>query len=195
MLQIRPMKAQDVENLCRFTDREIGEGYYTIPELREIYARSTQNGQVFSLILADDSDAILGARITYPPGQWEHGKGRGLTPERWPHAIGETAYFQSLFLARDLRGQGWGGRLSFEALKLLKLVGTKGVVCHSWKESPNNSSTKYLLKLGFVSVAEYPGYWSEVAYNCTRCLKPPCLCSAQEMYLDLEGKNEHFLLA
>jgi GNAT superfamily N-acetyltransferase len=134
-------------------------------------------------------------RLTYPPGQWEHGKGHGLEPRKWPHAISETGYFQSLFLASDLQGHGWGGKISQAALAILKETGAKGVVCHSWKESPNNSSTRYLLKLGFTPVADHPLYWKDVDYNCTRCLKPPCQCTAQEMYLDLERNHEHLVLA
>jgi ribosomal protein S18 acetylase RimI-like enzyme len=186
MLRIRPLKSSDLESIRRFTDREIGAGYYNLDELQKIFERSVKNGTMCTLVLESDSGEIKGVRITYPPGQWEHGKGRGLQPERWPHPLHETGYFQSVFLAADLQGQGWGGKISRRALELLREVGARGVVCHSWKESPNNSSTRYLLKLGFEVVADHPFYWKDVNYNCTRCLKPPCQCTAQEMYLDLE---------
>jgi len=186
MLTIRELRREDLEPLRRFTDREIGVGYYSADELETIFERSSKNGIMCSLVLVDDHGELGAVRFTYPPGQWESGKGQGLQPAKWPHAKEETAYFQSLFISARLQGQGWGGKLSKESLKLLRQVGAKGVVCHSWKESPNNSSTKYLLKLGFVAVADHPLYWKDVNYNCTRCLKPPCQCTAQEMYLDLE---------
>lgn len=186
MYTVRPMKKADLEAVRRFTDREIGAGYYSAQELEEIFNRSQKNGVMCSLVLDRGEGEIGGVRISYPPGNWESGKGKGLHPEKWPHSKDETAYFQSLFLAGDLQGQGWGGKLSQAALKILKDSGAKGVVCHSWKESPNNSSTKYLLKLGFMTIADHPLYWKDVNYNCTRCLKPPCQCTAQEMYLDLE---------
>jgi predicted N-acetyltransferase YhbS len=186
MFTIRAMKKEDLPAIKRFTDREIGQNYYSLEELSDVYLRSQSRGVMCSLVLEDEDGDITGMRLTYPPGQWEHGKGKGLHPERWPHAQDETAYFQSLFLAAKLQGQGWGGELSQKALEILREIGAKGVVCHSWKESPNNSSTRYLLKLGFESVAEHPLYWADIDYNCTRCLKPPCQCTAQEMYLDLE---------
>ena len=62
----------------------------------------------------------------------------------------------------------------------------QAVVAHSWKESPNNSSMKYLEKLGFLPVGEHPLFWSEVDYDCTRCGKPPCQCTATEMILYLD---------
>lgn len=206
MLTMRPLKTEDLEAVRRFTDREIGEGYYTLDELRRIHDRSIKNGIMCTLVLETDAEGpspstikhsaeIEGVRITYPPGQWEHGKGHGLQPERWPHPLNQTGYFQSLFIAADLQGQGWGGHLSRKALGLLREVGAKGVVCHSWKESPHNSSTRYLVKLGFQVIAEHPLYWKDIDYNCTRCLKPPCQCTAQEMYLDLERNYEHFVLA
>jgi len=188
-LTIRPLLAADLEAVRRFTDREIGANYFSIKELADIFARSSRSGIMYSLVLVDDVGEIHGIRITYPPGSWEKGKGQGLKPECWPHVLKETGYFQSIFLSSSLAGQGWGGRLSRVALEQLRAAGAKGVVCHSWKESPNNSSFRYLKKLGFSLIAEYPGYWQSVPYDCTRCLKPPCQCTAQEMYLDLEERT------
>jgi len=187
MLHIRPILAADLPAIREFTDQEIGAGYYSQAELDEIFRRSQKKGVMFTLLLEDESKKIKGIRITYPPGQWEHGKGRGLVPSQWPHDFRQTAYFQSLFIAADLQGGGWGGKMSQRAIEILRGAGAKGIVCHSWKESPNNSSTRYLQKLGFKVIAEHKEYWRDVNYNCTRCLKPPCLCTAQEMYLDLEG--------
>jgi hypothetical protein len=186
MLKMRPWVQNDIEKIRGFTDREIGTGYYSRAELEDIYARSQKDGVMCSLLLEDKSGTIKGVRISYPPGGWEKGKGKGLHPELWPHPMSETAYFQSLFLSEDLQGQGWGGKLSQEALRLLRQVGARGVVCHSWMQSPNNSSTRYLLKLSFEPIAEHPNYWKDVPYRCPICGDPPCRCTALEMYLDLE---------
>lgn len=185
MLKIRPFKKEDLEAIRQFTDREIGAGYYTTKELQEIFEKSSKNGTMCSLLLENEFNEIMAVRISYPPNQWKHGKGKALRSEKWPHLLEQTAYFQSLFIANELQGQGWGGRLSQESLYVLKEIGAKGVVCHSWKESPNDSSTRYLKKLGFELIEEHPEYWKDVDYNCTRCGKPPCKCTAQEMYLDL----------
>ncbi len=181
---IRPATAEDLRGLKDFTDREIGSGYYSEEELKEVLRKSRKDGRTYSFVLEKD-DVIYGVRISYPPGNWSHGKGPGLHPDKWPHSLEDTAYFQSLFLSAALQGQGWGGRLSKHAINALKEAGARGVVCHSWKESPHNSSTRYLQKLGFKLVAEHPQYWKDVPYNCTKCGKPPCLCTALEMYLDL----------
>ena len=185
MLKIRPFEKNELEEIRVFTDREIGTGYYSASEIADIYQRSEKNGVMCSLVLVD-GDQIKGIRISYPPTQWKSGKGKGLHPEKWPHGLDETAYFQSIFITGSLTGQGWGGRLSKEALRLLRQTGAKGVVCHSWKESPNNSSTRYLVNLGFEVIAEHSLYWKDLDYECTRCGRPPCQCTAQEMYLDLE---------
>lgn len=186
-LTIRPLAAADLQAVKRFTDAEIGAGYYAMPELDDVFRRSQAGTIMCSFVLVDATQAIKGVRITYPPGQWKQGKGSGLTVMAWPNRLDETGYFQSLFVAADLQGQGWGGRLSERALEALRAAGAKGVVCHSWKESPNDSSTRYLKKLGFTLIAEHPLYWKDVDYNCTRCQKPPCQCTAQEMYLDLRA--------
>lgn len=186
MIQIRPFRLEDLEAIRLFTDREIGVGYYSLSEIEDIFHRSQRNGVMCSYLLETPQGDIKGVRISYPPGLWTKGKGHGLHPDQWPHPLEATGYFQSLFLAHDFQGQGWGAKLSLEAIKALKQVGSKGIVCHSWKESPNDSSGRYLKKLGFELIAEHPKYWKDVQYNCTRCGAPPCQCTAQEMYLNLE---------
>lgn len=183
---MRPFRQEDLEAIRLFTDREIGHGYYSLAEIEDIFQRSQKNGVMCSYLLIDPQGEIHGVRISYPPGMWKKGKGQGLHPGQWPHPLEQTAYFQSLFLAADKQGQGWGGRLSRESIQALRQVGAKGVVCHSWKESPNDSSSRYLKKLGFELIAEHPLYWKDVPYSCTRCGSPPCQCTAQEMYLNLE---------
>lgn len=183
-MEIASLKKSDLPAVKAFTDREIGHNYYSSGELQEIYQRSQSASVMCSLVLRD-GDLIRGVRISYPPNQWEKGKGSGLTPSQWPHPLSRTGYFQSIFLDKSLRGEGWGGKLSQEAISRLVSCGALGIVCHSWKESPNNSSTRYLLKLGFKVITEHREYWRDVQYDCTRCLKPPCKCTAIEMYLDL----------
>ncbi len=185
MFNIRPLTASDLNDLLSFTNREIGAGYYSAKELEDILQRSRHGDVMCSLLLCDESGSVQGVRFSFAPGHWTHGKGHGLCPEKWPHPLKETAYFQSLFLSSAAQGKGWGGRISAESLKILARVGAKGVVCHSWKESPHGSSTRYLKKLGFRAIAEHPDYWKDVNYNCTVCHKPPCRCTAVEMYLDL----------
>lgn len=196
MLNIRPLQESDLIGVLKFTDQEIGSGYYTLDELRDIYQRSISTADQimcsFALVDVDEQaaegaqEAIKGIRFSFPAGQWNKGKGIGLSPKLWPYPISQTAYFQSLFLAPEVQGKAWGGRLSEMSLQALRKSGASGVVCHSWKESPNNSSVKYLKKVGFKEVAEYPRYWQNVKYDCPICKKPPCQCTAIEMYLDLK---------
>jgi N-acetylglutamate synthase-like GNAT family acetyltransferase len=195
MPTIVPLEHADLVALKAFTDRTIGEGYYSAKELEEIFEKSSADDRdgkrhMCSLLLRGDAGEILGVRFSYPPGKWSKGKGEGLNPAAWPRKVETTGYFQSLFLSDKVQGQGWGAKLSLASIAVLKKIGASGVVCHSWKESPFNSSSKYLEKMGFQKIAEHPLYWQHVNYNCTRCLKPPCLCTAVEMYLDIETEKE-----
>lgn len=178
-MQIEPLKRDDLGGLVEFTDAAIGKNYYSLKDVEDIFARSQKNGIMCTLVVKENSK-IKGVRITYPPGNWEKGKGKGLTPNSWNTPLSDTAYFQSLFLSSDLQGHGLGQEISLKSIALLKTLGAKAVVCHSWKESPNDSSGKYLRKMGFQLVATHPLYWKEVDYQCTRCGKP-CLCTAEEM--------------
>jgi len=193
------LQFKDLEELKSFTDRAIGDGYYTLKELQDIFEKSKAfdpaGVERSCSFLLKKKGQIHGVRITYPPGKWSHGKGQGqsksqsdgLTQGKWPFALKDTAYFQSLFLDETTQGQGLGAKLSQKSIEVLKILGARGVVCHSWKESPHNSSSRYLEKMGFVVLAEHPKYWKNVDYNCTRCGAPPCQCTALEMYLRLDG--------
>lgn len=181
---IRSMAANDLIAIKNFTDRSIGSGYYSLSELEEIFQKSQHQNKVCSLVLCDSAGQIFGVRITYPPGKWDKGKGQGLSPQLWKSSIENTAYFQSLFVDPSLTRLGWGKKMSIESIKLLRELKTQAIVTHSWKESPHDSSGRYLRAIGFEKIATHPLYWHEVDYTCTRCGKP-CLCTAEEMILYL----------
>jgi GNAT superfamily N-acetyltransferase len=183
-MKIRGYTLDELPLLKSFTDSTIDPGYYSIAELEDIYYRSQKNGCQCTLVLEDQGAAFEECASLPPPGQWQQGKGRGLAPERWGVELKDAAYFQSLFIDPGLTGQGWGTSLSRQAIQILLKLEAKAVVTHSWKESPHDSSRRYLRGLGFSSVASHPGYWSEVASSCSRCGKP-CACTAEEMILRL----------
>ncbi len=184
MMIIRSFTLADVPEVKEFTDRVIGSNYYSTQELTEFYQQSLQNGHECTLVLEDSTGKIRGVRITFPPGQWQQGKGHGLSPQLWKFPLHQVAYFQSLFLDPPLTGQGWGKKMSLHAIGILKKLQAKAIVTHSWKQSPFDSSGKYLRGLGFKMIASHPLYWKDVHYLCPRCGQP-CLCTAEEMILTL----------
>lgn len=189
-MQIRPFLPSDIPQVKAFTDQVVGAGYYSIEELVENQKKSiASTGEICSFVLVDEAtERIMGLRLAYPPGNWDHGKGSKLRADLWPTALNKTAYFQSLFVSPELQGHGWGPQLSAKALGVFKKLHAEGVVAHSWKESPNNSSFKYLINIGFKPIIEHPHYWIDVDYVCTLDGKP-CKCTAVEMHLNLKENN------
>ena len=179
-MQIRPFALADIPAVKAFADASIGTDYYSESELQDVYHRSLAGNVMCSFLLVDNQQQVLGLRLAYPPGKWEKGKGNRLHADLWKTPLSETGYFQSLFLAAKVQGQGWGPKLSLKSIEALKKVGAKAIVTHAWKESPNNSSIRYLSKLGFQSVATHPEYWINVDYVCVLDGKP-CRCTAEEM--------------
>jgi ribosomal protein S18 acetylase RimI-like enzyme len=178
---IRELVLTDLPNVQVFTDQVIGKNYFSLAELELNLAKSLSQGRVSSFVLAD-KNKIFGLRLAYPPGLWSKGKGAKLRPDLWKSSLTDTAYFQSLFLAPEVQGQGWGPRLSAASVAVFKSLNAQAIVTHAWKESPNNSSVRYLQKQGFLSVATHPDYWIDVDYECVRDGKP-CRCTAEEMIL------------
>lgn len=188
--RIRPLLRDDLTKVKAFTDREIGEGYFKSEELEKLYDQTLitlEDGGALheaestcSFVLVDAADEIVGLRLAFAPGRWSKGKGRGLRPDLWNVDPKKAGYFQSLFLADRARGSGLGPELSKRSKEIMIMAGAKAIVTHAWKESPDNSSIKYLSKAGFQTVCEHKNYWSDVDYVCTRDGKP-CRCTAVEM--------------
>jgi GNAT superfamily N-acetyltransferase len=184
-LHIRPICAADFDEVLCFTDVQIGESYFTPQKLSEIFKASKKGDVVTSYLLVDKDQKVHGVRLSYPPGQWvEREAGQTIHPHLWGVEESAVGYFQSLFLAPAHQGSGWGRKLSMASIEALKSVGSKAVVCHSWNESPNDSSRRYLLNMGFRPVIEIPNFWNQVQYSCTRCGEP-CVCTATEMVKEI----------
>lgn len=178
-MHIRPLQKSDLTEVKKCTDQTIGENYFSLQELEECFQKSQLNNVMYSFVLVEQGK-ILGLRLAYPPGAWAKGKGSKLKPELWKVPHGKAGYFQSLFLAKEVQGYGWGPKLSEAAIEKFKEIGALAIVTHAWKESPNNSSLRYLTKFGFEMVAIHPDYWVDVDYTCVLDGKP-CHCTAVEM--------------
>ncbi len=193
-MKILPFTKDMISKVIQFTDLNIGKNYYTNSEMTENQKKSvTATGEITSFVLVNDQHDILGLRLAYPPSNWAHGKGSKLRPELWPFKIEEAAYFQSLFISPTAQGFGFGPKMSEQSIKIFKKLGARGIVTHCWKESPNNSSFKYLEKLNFETIAEHPDYWIDVNYICTRDAFP-CRCTALEMVKPLLGLTNNVSL-
>lgn len=186
-MQIRELELKDIPAVKAFTDEAIGKNYFSASELEENFKKSISNGVMCSFVLAE-GEKIFGLRLAYPPGLWTQGKGKKLRNDLWKVPQDKAAYFQSLFLATSAQGQGWGPKLSAASITAFKKLGAEAIVTHAWKESPNNSSIRYLTKQGFQSIATHPNYWIDVDYECVRDGKP-CRCTAEEMILYLTEKS------
>jgi len=181
-MQIRQLESQDLPTLKAFADETIGRNYFSDAELEQVFQKSLAipEGIMCSFVLVDDNNQIQGMRLAFPPGAWSAGKGNKLRPDLWNVPMESVAYFQSLFVAPAFRQDGWGPKLSEAAIAAFKKLGAKAIVTHAWKESPHNSSLRYLTSFGFQEVATHPEYWINVDYECILDGKP-CRCTAVEM--------------
>ncbi len=182
---ITPLSHNDLDDSLAFSDQWIGVNYFTRTELEDYLLMSVKGNTTVSYIARTQESKVVGLRLSLAPGLWVK-KTKGLTPEKWGFHPSQVGYFKSLFLHKDHRLKGLGLHLSKLSIDSFKKIPTQAIICHSWKESPGNSSYKYLKKLGFKEIKEHPLYWSHLDYNCVRCKRPPCQCTAIEMLLPLE---------
>ena len=179
--KIIPFEASWIDAFLDFTDKNIGTGYYRLEDAKNILSRNQPHNTSFLLI--DEESQIHGVRVSFPPGKWIDLVGpERLFLDRWPFAKENAGYFKSLFVDKNLQGQGWGPKLSAQSIEVMKKWGAEAVITHSWQESPNNSSTRYLETIGFKAIGTHKNFWSKIDYLCTGCHVKPCTCSADEMY-------------
>jgi ribosomal protein S18 acetylase RimI-like enzyme len=174
------LQLKHVSELKKFLDIEAGIDYLTEEDLIKIIKNKiTLNNKNCSFV-ALDNDKIIGVRLTYAPKKWLT-DAKGITVNKWNVDEDYVAKFHCLFLDSNYQGQGIGPEMSKRSIKVLKEMGTKAIICHSWLESPNNSSQRYLLKYGFKPVSLHKNFWSDFDYLCSGCSKKPCVCTAEEM--------------
>lgn len=181
-IEITPLGDFDLERVRVFADRWIGDNYFTLDELKDISKRS--HGCSF-VAFDTESNAILGIRLTFAPGHWPSELMKKATPSKWGVEENKVGYFKSLFIHEDAQEKGLGKKLSNLSIDALKGLGAKAIVCHSWLESPGNSSQKYLQSMGFTEVIEYPLFWHDVDYLCSGCKQDKCICTALEMIKEI----------
>lgn len=179
-VEYREFSLDDVPAVKVFTDKWIGDNYYSEIELETILLLSCVDGQNASFT-AWVGDELAGIRLTYAPGNWLDKTTRGVTPELWPVNWKKVAYFKSLFIDDKFQKMGIGSGLSNRSIEVLKKMGTKGIICHSWLQSPGNSSQIYLQKLGFGPIKEHLKFWYPIDYECPVCTPDRCVCTALEM--------------
>lgn len=184
---ISPMEERHINAILQFTDRWIGENYFSENDVLRMIRESRApvpeigNREVSASCLAWQGENLVGIHIALAPGKWE----KGHTPflmHQWPVKGIEVAYFKSLFVHGDYRGIGIGQRLNELSTIVLMQQGAKGIVTHSWLESPDNSSQRYMLKNGFVEIGRHSLFWNVQGYHCVRCKPEPCQCTAVEMF-------------
>ncbi|MGZ3773359.1 MAG: GNAT family N-acetyltransferase [Bdellovibrio sp.] len=186
-ISFTPFEFKHLHSVKVFTDKWIGENYYTVEDLESLLSMSCKGGLNASILAWDDSQ-LVGVRLTLAPGQWIRGDLK-ITPQKWNVDADKVAYFKSLFIDESYRSQGLGAKLSALSKEIILRQGGMAVLTHSWLESPANSSQIYLLKDGFKEIARHEKFWHHIDYLCTRCAPDRCQCTAVEMIKFIGGKT------
>ncbi len=175
-----PLNYDQKDQFLKFTNQFIGENYFNEKNFEKQIELSTKNNLNCSFVLTNKQAEIIGIRLTYAPANWiDQVKTKYIKNESIN--LDTIAYFKSLFIDPNYQQKGLGPLLSNESIKILKNMGATHILSHSWKESPNNSSVRYLKKWGFEPIGEISNYWIDVDYLCTGCNLSNCTCTSVEM--------------
>jgi len=188
-MNIHLITPENLDAVISYANRHIGLNYYSEAFFTKI---ATGASAGFSFALVDAHQKIRGLRLTLGPGDWlESFEGRPLYCRDQSLPLKTLAYFKTVFVDKDLTGQGWGGKLSRRSMDALSQKGATGIICHSVSShSAHNSSARYLKKLGFVALGEAPKYWESLTQvYCHICSAGPCQCDAVEMYCELSATS------
>ena len=180
MINFEELSLKDINQVKLFLDNHSGEDYLTKEDLKDIIENKSKYKNLNCSFVAKDGDKIVGVRITYAPTKWIS-SAKGITIKKWKKDECKVAKFHCLFLDEKYQGQGIGPQLSNKSIDVLVQMGAEAIICHSWLESPNNSSQRYLKKYGFESVALHENFWADLDYFCSGCSRTRCICTAEEM--------------
>lgn len=178
-IDIRSFELLDLDRIKKFTDDWIGLNYFSVEDLKTIQLQSCFNGLNASLV-AYAGEQIVGVRLSLAPASWIDADMK-LSTYLWQVDAGSVGYFKSLFIHKDYRNSGLGTKMSAESEQILRKMGANAILTHSWLESPNNSSQKYLQSFKFIELARIPKFWNHIDYLCVHCTPNPCQCTAVEM--------------
>ncbi len=179
-MTIIPLAPSHWPKVVSLADAVLGLNYITLEDLNNNFSKKNETNAQCSFVLTSlDRSKLFGFRLTFAPNFWPQSLiDKSLTPSQ---DLSQVAYFKTIVVDPALQGQGWGPKLTSASTQSLKKMGANAIICHSWKESPNNSSTKYLQKMGFSPVGEVKNFWQDKDYDCVLCHPLKCFCTAIEM--------------
>lgn len=163
-----------------------GDGYLFLDTLMAIYKKGLKDNLNASYVLYEQNK-LIGFRLSYAPHQWSFDQ--WCSPELWPVAPNNVAYFKCNTIHPSHQGKGYGGILLAKSIETLKEMGAKAGLSHIWMQSPGNASFKYFTKAGGTLIKTHPRRWHDDPnipdYVCILC-GHDCFCDASEMLLEFK---------
>lgn len=167
-----------------------GDNYLDYANLQQMQQQGIKHGLNASLVALDDTDTVVGYRLSFAAGQWQ--LDQWCSPGLWPVAPENMAYFKSVAVSAALRGQGIASTLLKASAQVLAQQGAQAGLAHIWRESPGNAAERYFSYAGAKRVKVHPDRWRHLSehagYECPRC-GALCRCSAAEMVLMLNQES------
>lgn len=180
---IRPYQSDDANSLLQLATAVHGNGYLEITTLQKYIDQGCVDGLNASFVAYQESE-LVGYRLSFSAGRWQ--PDQWCSPNKWPVALQEMAYFKSVAVKPTKQGQGIGSVLLTASINVLRQQGATVGVAHLWQQSPGNSAVRYFTKAGGKLVAEHKDKWLALSlhkgYYCPVC-QGECHCSAAEMVL------------
>jgi len=172
---IASLKAEQINEICRLADEELGKGYLSASDLSCAALHTlvaSQAGKVIGFVTYETL-AVSGLQQRSPelfealPAAFQAAKQLGK--------IG------SLAVTKSLQRQGIGALLISAALHGLEAE-VHQVFLLGWRSAQGTNIQQLARKLGFESQAVLSDYWKTASlagdYACPVCGAPPCHCSA-----------------
>ncbi|MDP5190910.1 GNAT family N-acetyltransferase [Rheinheimera baltica] len=160
-----------------------GDNYLTVSELQQMWQSGIKNN-INASFIALDNTTVVGFRISYAAGQWLQDKWCSVS--LWPVSSTKMAYFKSVGVKPEYRGQGVAKNLLLHSICALQQQGAEAGLAHIWRESPGNAAQLYFAKAGAKLLYVHPDRWRHLSetmgYICP-CCGNLCRCTAAEMVL------------
>ncbi len=183
---IRTISKRDIDKILTIADEEFGAGYLGADKLNQFLH---QDKRVALGVYLEGHQAGYALAGVYAIDEFLNGfddSQRGYLKNLDKHQT--IGFRHQTAVNRKYQSRGTGIKLFDATNQWLESKDPDVLVSVVWQKNVTNRVEKLLERNGFVLQEAIPGFWSEDSlskqYNCQRCGKPPCRCTAK-VYLKI----------
>ena len=186
-LEIRYAREQDISDIIKISNRELGENYFS-----EVTEKLTGTTEILLRIAATERDQVVAfcySRFMKLPALKKELNLKKIPVSLPPkHPVG---LMKTIAVQNEYKNMGIGTRLITDTINIMQEQKITSFFLLAWKSRKSINVLGIMKYFRFSIILTIPGYWYneslEKGYSCPVCGSPPCCCEAALFYKNTRG--------